>query len=111
MVNVVAAQQAGGLVPVVHAELAPRPVAVGVDGGLGHAQLAGDLLGAEVLVDEAQALTLPLREQADRIFLDLRPCAHGLIVNDGLTLASTLSRKPRRVKRRREPAETAPHAT
>ena len=60
-----AAQQAGGLVPVVHAELAPGPVAVGVDGGLRQAQLAGDLLGAEVLVDKPQALPFALRQQLD----------------------------------------------
>jgi hypothetical protein len=72
----VAAQQAGGLITVVHAELAPGAVAVGVDGGLGHAQLAGDLLGAEVLVDEPQALPFALRQQLDRMSLRLGPNSH-----------------------------------
>ena len=76
MVNVVAAQQAGGLVPVVHAELAPGPVAVGVDGGLRHAQLSGDLLGAEVLVDEPQALPFALRQQLDRMGSGVGPNGH-----------------------------------
>ena len=66
MVNVLAAQQARGFVAVGHAEFAPGAVAIGVDGGLGELQLAGDLLGAEVLVDQAQAVALTLREQLDR---------------------------------------------
>ena len=65
MVNVVAPQQTGGFVPIAHAELAPGAVAIGVHRGLGHAELAGDLLGAQVLVHEAQAFTLALRQQLD----------------------------------------------
>jgi hypothetical protein len=38
------AREAGGGVAVLDAQLAPRAVAIGVDRGLGHAQLAGDLL-------------------------------------------------------------------
>ena len=76
MVNVVAAQHPGGLVAVVHAELAPRTVAVGVDRGLRHAQLAGDLLGAEMLVDEPQALPFALRQQLDRLGDGLGPDRH-----------------------------------
>ena len=75
MVNVLAAQQARGFVPVGHAELAPGAVAVGVDGRLGHAQLAGDLFGAEVLVHQAQALALALRQQLDGVAYGVR--AHG----------------------------------
>lgn len=67
MVNVGPAQQARGGVAVVHAQLAARPVAVGVDGGLRHAELAGDLLGRQVLIDQPQALPLPGGEQVDRI--------------------------------------------
>jgi hypothetical protein len=65
MVNaaVLGAQQTRRLVAVGNAELAPRAVAIGVDRGLGHAELAGDLLGAEVLVDEAQAFPFALRQQ------------------------------------------------
>ena len=77
MVNVLAAQQARGLVPVGHAELAPGAVAVGVDGRLGHPQLAGDLLGRQVLIDQAQAIALTRREQPHRVFGDNVPCAHG----------------------------------
>jgi hypothetical protein len=76
MVNVVAAQQAGGLVTIVHTELAPGAVAVGVHRGLGHAQLAGDLLGAEVLVDKPQAFPFALRQQLDRMSLRLGPDRH-----------------------------------
>ena len=76
MVNVVAAQQPGGLIPVVDAELSARAVAVGVDRGLRHPQLAGDLLGAEVLVDEAQALPFALRQQLDGLGAGLGPHSH-----------------------------------
>jgi hypothetical protein len=45
MVNIELARQASGGVAVVDAELLARAVAVGVHRGLGHPQLAGDLLG------------------------------------------------------------------
>lgn len=51
-------QAAGGLIAVAGAELAPGAVAIGVHRGLRHAQLAGDLLGRQVPIDEAQAVTL-----------------------------------------------------
>ena len=76
MVNVVAAQQAGGLVTVVHAELAPRAVAVGVHERLRHPQLPGDLLGAEMLVHEPQALPFALRQQLDRMGCRIGPHRH-----------------------------------
>jgi hypothetical protein len=44
MVNVELPGEAGGGVAVLDAELLAGPVAVGVHRGLGHAQLAGDLL-------------------------------------------------------------------
>ena len=61
-----AAQQARGFVTVGDAELAPRAVAIGVDRGLRHPQFAGDLLGAQVLVHEAQTFPFALRQQLDR---------------------------------------------
>jgi hypothetical protein len=70
-------QQTGGLVAVRHAELAPRPVAVGVDGRLRHAELAGDLLRAEVLIDQPQAFALAGGQELDRIFADDRAVRHG----------------------------------
>lgn len=76
MVNVHLAQQARGGVAVVHAELAAGAVAVGVHGGLGHAELAGDLLGRQVLIDQAQAFPLPGREQVNRIGGDVRARSH-----------------------------------
>jgi hypothetical protein len=75
MVKIHRADQAGGGVAVVHPELAPGAVAVGVDRGLGHAELAGDLLRRQVLVDQAQTFALSGREQADRI--DVRRRARG----------------------------------
>ena len=52
-------QQSGGVVAVVDPQLAPRPVAIGVHRGLGHPQLTGDLLGAEMAIHQAQALPFP----------------------------------------------------
>ena len=54
------------MVAVSDAQLAPRAVAIGVHRGLRHAQFAGNLLGAEMLMDEAQAITLALGQQLDR---------------------------------------------
>jgi hypothetical protein len=45
MVNIELARQASGAVAIVDAEFAAGAVAIGVDRGLGHAKLAGDLLG------------------------------------------------------------------
>jgi len=66
MVNVELPHEAGGGVAVIDAELAPGAVAIGVHRGLRHAQLAGDLLGRQMLVHQAQAFPLSRREQADR---------------------------------------------
>jgi hypothetical protein len=77
MVNVEFAGEASGGVAILNAQLAPRAVAIGVDRGLGHAELAGDLLGGQVLVDKAQAFALTLREQSHGIFGNDAPCAHG----------------------------------
>jgi hypothetical protein len=43
-VGVQLARQARGGEAILHTQLAARAVAIGVDGGLRHAQLAGDLL-------------------------------------------------------------------
>jgi len=75
MVKIDRPDQPGGGVAVVHPELAPGAVAVGVDRGLGHAELTGDLLRRKVLIDQVQAFALSGREQADRI--DIRRRARG----------------------------------
>jgi hypothetical protein len=54
-------EQARGLAAVGRTELAPGAVEVAVDGPFGELQLAGDLLGSQVLADEAQALALTRR--------------------------------------------------
>jgi hypothetical protein len=64
MVNVELAGEARGGVAVLDAELAPGAVAISIDRGLGHAELAGDLLRRKMLVDQPQAFALPRREQA-----------------------------------------------
>jgi hypothetical protein len=76
MVNVEAAGQAGGRIPVLDAELAAGAVAVGVHRGLGHAELAGDLLRRQVLVDEPQALALARREQPYAVLGDDLALSH-----------------------------------
>jgi len=55
------------LIAVAGAQLAAGAVAIGVDGGLGHAQFAGDLLGAQMPVHQAQAFALSRRQQKDRV--------------------------------------------
>jgi len=77
MVNVRLPCEARGGVAVLDAELAARAVAIGIHRGLGHAELAGDLLGRQVLIDQAQAIALTRREQPNRVFGDDVPCAHG----------------------------------
>jgi hypothetical protein len=80
MVNVRAdvelARDAGGGVSVLDAELAAGPVAIGVDGSLRHAELAGDLFRRQVLIDQPQAFTLAWGKQPNRIFGDDVTCAH-----------------------------------
>jgi hypothetical protein len=68
--------EARGGVAVLHAQLAPGAVAIGVDGSLRHAEFAGDLLGRQMLIDQPQAFTLARREQAHRIFGDDVACTH-----------------------------------
>jgi hypothetical protein len=66
-----------GGVTIHHAQLAPRPIAVGVHRGLGHAQGPGDLFRRQVLVHEAQAFALALREQPHGVIRLVVLCAHG----------------------------------
>jgi hypothetical protein len=61
------AGQAGGGIAILDAELAPRAVAIGVDRGLRHAEFAGDLFGAEMLVDQPQAITLTRCQHVDSV--------------------------------------------
>jgi hypothetical protein len=61
----VAGQEAGGLVAIVDPQLAARAVAIGVDRGLRHPQFARDLLGAQVLIDQAQTVALARRQELD----------------------------------------------
>lgn len=76
MVNVDLPQQARGGVAIVDAQLAARTVAIGVDRGLGHAELAGDLFRGEMLVDQPQALPLAGRQKVERVVVDVRSRIH-----------------------------------
>src|SRR6185312_9172205 len=93
MVNVELPGEARGGVAVLDAELAARAVAVGVHRGLGHAELAGDLFGRQVLIDQPQAIALTWCEQSHRVFGDDVPCAHATTLNDDLKPPSTLRRR------------------
>ena len=92
-VGVERAGQPRGSVAVLDAELAPRPVAVGVDRGLGHAQFARDLLRGKVLVDQPQAFALTLGEQAHEVVRTVVSRVHARPVNDDFTPTSTLTRR------------------
>ena len=74
-------------VAILDAELAARAVAVGVDGGLRHAQLTGDLLRRKMLIDKAQAFALADCEQPHGIFDDVDTCAHAASSKRRLGLA------------------------
>jgi hypothetical protein len=56
-----------------------------------------------MLVDKAQAFAFARRQQPHSDLGDVSVRAHRLTVNDGLTLASTLSRKASAVKVVRQP--------
>jgi hypothetical protein len=77
-VNVQLARQARRGVAILHAQLAPGAVAIGIDGSLRHAEFAGDLLRRQVLIDQPQAFALAWREQSHRIFGDDVACSHSL---------------------------------
>jgi hypothetical protein len=74
--RIVVGETARGLVAVVDAQFSPRPVAIGVDRSLGHAQLAGDLLGTQVAIDQPQAFPLSRGEQFYGIVDDRLRRAH-----------------------------------
>ena len=76
MVNVELTGEAGGAVAILDAELAASAVAIGVDRRLGHAELAGDLFGGQVLIDQPQAFALTRRKKRRWIVGDIRSCAH-----------------------------------
>jgi transcriptional regulator with XRE-family HTH domain len=86
------ARQARGGVAILHAEFAAGAVTIGVDGGLRHAQFAGDLLRRQMLIHQTQAFTLARCEQPDRIVSDIVASAHDVRVNDDLGPTSTLTR-------------------
>jgi hypothetical protein len=75
-------QQARGLVAVLHAQAMARLVEVRVDGVLGDAEPAADLLGAQVVMDQPQALPLSRGEQLDRLAGRLLGLAHRRKVNE-----------------------------
>jgi hypothetical protein len=58
-------QGAGGFEAVLHAQTLARLVEVGVDGVLGDVQLAGDLLGRQMPVDQPQTLALTRGQLVD----------------------------------------------
>jgi hypothetical protein len=78
MVNVELSGEARGGVAILNAQLAAGAVAIGVHRGLGHPELAGDLLGRQMLVDEAQAFAFARREQPDGILCDYVSCDHSV---------------------------------
>jgi hypothetical protein len=80
---------ARGVVAVGRAEPLAGLVQVPVDGVLGEAQLAGDLLGAHVAIDEAKALTLTLGEAVEA--LDLVGKGRVTLVHRGGNLMRTRS--------------------
>lgn len=69
-------QSAGGGVAVRNAELAAGPITIGVDRGLRHPELAGDLLGTQMAIDQAQAFALPWGQKLDRVRDAVTRCAH-----------------------------------
>jgi hypothetical protein len=58
-------QEARGLVAVVDAQTLAGLVQMSVDGVLGNAELTADLFGAQVIVNQPQALALARRQQLD----------------------------------------------
>lgn len=68
----------GGLIPVAGAQFLAGAVAIGVDRILGHAELAGDLLGAEMPVHQPQAFPLPRGQSIEDIFAHVLRLAHRL---------------------------------
>ena len=84
------AGEARGGVAIVYAQFPPRAVAVGVDRRLRHAELPGDLLGGEMLVDEPQALPFTGGEQIDVRFGHRSNARIRRTVNAPMAVSSTL---------------------
>ena len=82
-------QQPCRLVAISNAEFAPGAVTVGVDRRLRHSQFAGDLLGREVLINEAQAFALSRRQELDFRVLRNVSLAHSENNKDSHALSST----------------------
>lgn len=78
MGGVAVLEQARGLVAVVDAKLPARAVAIGVDRGLRHPQFARDLLGAQVPVDQPQALPFPGGEKRHWINVSVKGFPHSV---------------------------------
>ena len=78
-------RDAGGGIAIGGAETPPGLVQMPVDGVLGEAQFAGDLLRAQVAIDKAQTLALTVRESikaAGRLGHGTRPLVHALILGE-----------------------------
>ena len=69
-------QKARCLIAVLDAQALARLVEMGVDGVLGDAELAADLLGAQMVMDQPQALAFARRQQLDGLGGRLSQLAH-----------------------------------
>jgi hypothetical protein len=87
-------EQLGRLEAVFHLQPLQRAPQVGVHRVAGDAELAGDLLGIEVLVDESQALALPGAEEFDPSFRDVDACVHAVKVNPSVREWSRRAQRP-----------------
>ena len=92
---------------ILDAKLAPRAIAIGVDGGLRHAELTGDLLRRQMLIHQPQAIALAKGEQSHGVFDDFVPHAHCVRIKRRLGLrvyfnawAGSASATLRRLRRR-----------
>ncbi len=75
-------EQPGRLVAIVDSQPMARLIDVGVDGVFGDSQPPGDLLGAEVLMDQPQALALARSQLLDRLSVGLCTPTHGATLNE-----------------------------
>jgi hypothetical protein len=74
----VVGEQARGGVAIAGAKFPPRPVAIGVDGSLGHAKFTRDLFGTQVTVDKAQTVAFALGQPFNKIVVHVMRLAHRL---------------------------------
>ena len=78
-------KEAGGFEAVGHAQALAGPVDVLVDGVLADAELAGDLFGGEMTVDEPQNLAFPRGQAHDQmggIVVNVSHLTHRLTTSD-----------------------------